>query len=86
MCLSPRMKAMQREEKALLERLKLWEILENLENELEEEEIEHLEQLTVNNFDLTLSEIFAISLGIMLGSTLAFIVIFVLRFMSLIFD
>ena len=86
MCLSPRMKAMQREEKALLERLKLWEILENLENELEEEEIEHLEQLTVNNFDLTLSEIFAISLGIMLGSTLAFIVIFVLRFLNLIFD
>ena len=88
MCLSPRMKAMQREEKALLERLKLWEweILENLENELEEEENEHLEQLTADNFDLTLNEIFAISLGIVLGSTLAFIVIFVLRFLSLIFD
>ena len=86
MCLSPRMKANQREEKALLERLKVWEILENLENELDEEENEHLEQLTVNNFDLTLSEIFAISLGIVLGSTLAFIVIFVLRFLSLIFD
>ena len=71
MCLSPRMKAIQREEKALLERLKLWEILENLENELEEEENEHLEQFTANNFDLTLSEIFAISLGIVLGSTLA---------------
>ena len=79
MCLSPRMKAIQREEKALLERLKFWEILENLENE-------HFEQLTANNFDLTLSEIFAISLGIVLGSTLAFIVIFVLRFLSLIFD
>ena len=86
MCLSPRMKAIQREEKALLERLKLWEILENLENELEEEENEHLEQLTADNFDLTPIEIFAISLGIVLGSTLAFIVIFVLRFLNLIFD
>ena len=86
MCLSPRMKAMQREEKALLERLKLWEILENQQNELEENENEHFEQLTANNFDPTPNEIFAISLGIVLGSTLAFIVIFVLRFLSLIFD
>ena len=60
MCLSPRMKATQREEKALLKRLKLWEILENQQNELEEEEIEHLEQLTANKFDLTPNEILAI--------------------------